>query len=187
MPLLSCFIENKTVKKNRYVYFIKLASQNVKSARFSAYLPELGPPPPLGPRGETHSLAGEGVGGPNSNEGTDTLVLYVYYKLLYVSLWRYTEFHTWKKSRNSVKFRGISRNYMTRSSAEFRRNCSQFRTEYGIDGSKKNRRNSVSAEFRGHPTFQWYHSHADPFWPDGTFKGEIKILNLHLKSYCAII
>jgi len=36
----------------------------------------------LGPRGETHSLAGEGVGGPNSNEGTDTLVLCVYYKLL---------------------------------------------------------------------------------------------------------
>jgi hypothetical protein len=36
-------------------------------------------PPPLGPRGETHWLAGEGVGGPNSNEGTDTLVLYVYY------------------------------------------------------------------------------------------------------------
>ncbi len=112
------------------------------------------PPPPLGPRGETHSLAGEGVGGPNSNEGTDTMVLYVYYKLLYVSLWRYTEFHTWKKSRNSVKFRGISRNSTTRNSAEFRRNCSQFRTEYGIDGSKKNRRNSVSAEFRGHPIWE---------------------------------
>jgi hypothetical protein len=59
---------------------------------------------------------------------------------------------TWKKSRNSVKFREISRNYTSRNSAEFRRNCSQFRTEYGIDGSKKNRRNSVSAEFRGHPT-----------------------------------
>jgi hypothetical protein len=50
-----------------------------------------------------------------------------------------------------VKFRGISQNYKTRNSAEFRRNCSQFRTEYGIDGSIKNRRNSVSAEFRGHP------------------------------------
>jgi hypothetical protein len=42
-------------------------------------------------------------------------------------------------------------NYKTRNSAEFRRNFSQFRTEYGIDGSKKNRRNSVSTEFRGHP------------------------------------
>jgi hypothetical protein len=31
-------------------------------------------PPPLGPKGETHSLAGEGVGGPNSDERTDTLV-----------------------------------------------------------------------------------------------------------------
>ncbi len=72
-------------------------------------------------------------------------------KPLYVSFWRYTEFHTWKKSRNSVKFRGISRNHTSRNSAEFRRNCSQFRTEYGIDGSKKNQRNSVSAEFRGHP------------------------------------
>ncbi len=62
-----------------------------------------------------------------------------------------------KKSRNSVKFRGISRNYTTRNSAEFRRNCSHFRTEYGIDGSKKNRRNSVSAEFRGHPSTRLDH------------------------------
>ncbi len=53
-----------------------------------------------------------------------------------------------------MKFRGISRNYTTRNSAEFRRNFSQFWTEYGIDGSKKNRRNSVSTEFRGHPTFE---------------------------------
>jgi hypothetical protein len=61
---------------------------------------------------------------------------------LYVSLWRYTEFRTWKKSRN----------YRTRNSAEFRGILGQFRTEYGIDGSKKNRRNYVSTEFRGHPT-----------------------------------
>jgi hypothetical protein len=58
-----------------------------------------------------------------------------------------------KMSRNSVKFRGISRNYMSRNSGEFRRNFSQFRTEYGIDGSKKNRQNSVSTEFRGHPNY----------------------------------
>ncbi len=68
-------------------------------------------------------------------------------KPLYVSFWRYTEFHTWKKSRNSVKFRGISQNYTSRNLSEFRRNCSQFRTEYVIDGSKKKRRNSVSTEF----------------------------------------
>ncbi len=37
-------------------------------------------PPPLGPRGETLSLAGEGVGGPNSDDGTATPVLYVHYK-----------------------------------------------------------------------------------------------------------
>jgi hypothetical protein len=36
--------------------------------------------PTLRPRGEgVHSLAGEGVGGPNSDEWTDTLVLYLYY------------------------------------------------------------------------------------------------------------
>jgi hypothetical protein len=35
--------------------------------------------PPLGPNRETHSLAGEGVGEPNSYKGKDTLVLYVYY------------------------------------------------------------------------------------------------------------
>ncbi len=63
-------------------------------------------------------------------------------KLLNVSFWRYREFRTWKKSRN----------YTTWNSAEFRRNFNQFRTEYGIDGSKKNRRNSVSTEFRGHPS-----------------------------------
>jgi hypothetical protein len=34
--------------------------------------------PPLGPRGETHSFAEERVGGLSSDEGTDTLVLYVY-------------------------------------------------------------------------------------------------------------
>ncbi len=36
--------------------------------------------PPLGPRGETHTLAGEGRGGgPNSDERMNTLVFYVYY------------------------------------------------------------------------------------------------------------
>ncbi len=59
-----------------------------------------------------------------------------------------------EKVTESVKFRGISRNYTQRNSAEFRRNFSQFRTEYGIDGSKKNRRNSVSTDFRGTPTAQ---------------------------------
>jgi hypothetical protein len=49
-----------------------------------------------------------------------------------------------------TEFRDFSRNYTTRNSAEFRRNFSQFRTEYGIDGSKKTW-NSVSTEFRGHP------------------------------------
>ncbi len=38
--------------------------------------------PPLGPMGETHSLAGKGVGGPNPDEGTDTPVLNVFYSII---------------------------------------------------------------------------------------------------------
>jgi hypothetical protein len=41
--------------------------------------------PTLDPRGETHSVAGKGVGGTNSDEGTDTLVLYVLYAI--IPLW----------------------------------------------------------------------------------------------------
>ncbi len=41
------------------------------------------------------------------------------------------------------------------------RNFSQFRTEYGIDESKKNRRNSVSTEFRGHPSLRWLSERRD--------------------------
>ncbi len=37
------------------------------------------PPPPMGPRGETPTFGEVGVRGPNSDEGTDTLVLYVSY------------------------------------------------------------------------------------------------------------
>ncbi len=37
------------------------------------------PPPPPGPGGEQHSLGGEEVGGPNSDEGTKTLVLHLDY------------------------------------------------------------------------------------------------------------
>jgi hypothetical protein len=63
--------------------------QTKQSARLSFRSSELGPPltregalllPPLSPWGKTHSLAGEEVGGGrNSEEWTDTLVLYVYY------------------------------------------------------------------------------------------------------------
>ncbi len=61
-------------------------AQSIQSARLYVHSSELGPTTPLtrkgvlilpllGRRGETHSLAGEGIGGPNSDEGTDTLVL----------------------------------------------------------------------------------------------------------------
>jgi hypothetical protein len=40
-------------------------------------------PPPQDPSGgDTHLLAGKGVGGPNTDEGTDTLVLYVLYTII---------------------------------------------------------------------------------------------------------
>ena len=45
--------------------------------------------PPLAPRtqvGGTHSLPGEGVGGPYSDEGTESLVLYVYYNPFTVNI-----------------------------------------------------------------------------------------------------
>jgi hypothetical protein len=42
-----------------------------------------------------------------------------------------------------TEFREIPRNFTELYDTEFRRNFNQFRTEYGIDGSKKNRRNSV--------------------------------------------
>jgi hypothetical protein len=59
--------------------------ESIQSARPSIQSSKLGPltpkrvlfPPPLDPRGETHSLS-EGVGGINSDDGTYTLVLYVY-------------------------------------------------------------------------------------------------------------
>ncbi len=65
-----------------------VCAQSIQSARISFQSSELGhppshpqgivAPPPLGPRGETHSLGGEGAGRTNSDEGTDTLVFYVH-------------------------------------------------------------------------------------------------------------
>ncbi len=62
-------------------------AQRIQRAGLSVQSSELGPAtpspaseccfPPLDPRGETHSPAGERCGGPSSDEGTDTLVFYV--------------------------------------------------------------------------------------------------------------
>jgi hypothetical protein len=41
--------------------------------------PQASVSPPLVLRWETHSLVGEGVEGPSTDEWTDTLVLYLYY------------------------------------------------------------------------------------------------------------
>jgi hypothetical protein len=63
----------------------QLQPQSRQSARLSLQSSELGPQPPhsqgecappsLRFREGTHSLAGGGVGGPNSDEGTGTVVL----------------------------------------------------------------------------------------------------------------
>jgi hypothetical protein len=69
------------------------AAQSIQSARLSFQSPELGPPltrkgvapPPLGTKGGD-TLAWEAGGGvPNTDEGTDTQVLYVYYNTSTVS------------------------------------------------------------------------------------------------------
>ena len=130
----------------------------MKSARLSVYLSELGPLirkrvllPPFGSkRGDTLACGGGRGGTQFQRRERHSGTLCILETFICVTLEIYGIPYM-KKSRNSVKFRGISRNYPTRNSAEFRRNYSQFRTEYGIDGSKKNRRNSVSTEFRGHP------------------------------------
>jgi hypothetical protein len=83
VALLATFNYNNMVSESRK----RVLPQSIQSARLSFHsseLAELVPPPPhplppLGPRGETHSLAGGGCGGTNSDEGTDTLLLYVYY------------------------------------------------------------------------------------------------------------
>jgi hypothetical protein len=87
---------NKTGRKGYlHVYFllhvhssILLSTEYTECQHFCPVI-RIGPPtpssaseccsPPLSPRGETHLLVGEGVGRPNSNEGSDTLVLYVHY------------------------------------------------------------------------------------------------------------
>ena len=61
----------------------RLKSQSRHIARLSLQASKLGSPTPSvagecsGPGGGTHSLAGEGVGGPNSDEGRDAVVLYI--------------------------------------------------------------------------------------------------------------
>ena len=128
MPLLSCFIENKTVKKNRYVYFIKLASQNVKSARFSVYLPELGPLirkrvllPPFGSkRGDTLACGGGRGGDPIPTKG-QTLWYSMYTINFYMCLFGDIRNSIHEKSHgipwNSAEFHGIIRHGIRRNSA----------------------------------------------------------------------
>jgi hypothetical protein len=88
---LNIYPENLSFYRRDLNYMISKGisqSQSAQSARLSIQAAELGPParspareccsPHLGTGGETDSLAGEGVGGPNADDGTDTLVLYRY-------------------------------------------------------------------------------------------------------------
>jgi hypothetical protein len=61
--------------------------------------------------GETHSLAGQGVWGPNPDDGTDTLVLYVNYNTYTVQIHherfrdlKYTKRLHWKKKYQTYTF-----------------------------------------------------------------------------------
>ncbi len=53
-------------------------SQSRQSTKLFLKSSELGLPHPFGSWGRAHSLGGEGVGDPNSNEGTYTVVLSVF-------------------------------------------------------------------------------------------------------------
>jgi hypothetical protein len=67
-------------------FYCTMQSQSIQSSWYSVQSSELGPPipapaasvaPPLLVQGgATHSLGREGVGGPDSDEGTETLILY---------------------------------------------------------------------------------------------------------------
>jgi hypothetical protein len=87
--LFSCQPATRSNKINCYtVNFLHCTPQ---SARIFLQSSELGPPTPpphpqasvspFGSGGGTHSLGGEGLEGPNSDEGTDTVLLYVCYVL----------------------------------------------------------------------------------------------------------
>jgi hypothetical protein len=67
-------IVTKLIGKNRVDRVPGFLSSRPKLGTPASAAGECGPPP-LCFRGGTHSLAGEGVGGPNSDEGTDTVVL----------------------------------------------------------------------------------------------------------------
>jgi hypothetical protein len=54
--------------------------------------------PPFGSKGETHSRAGEEVGRPNSDEGTDNLVLYVIVQYTIIPLRFYPD-RSWSRNK----------------------------------------------------------------------------------------
>ncbi len=104
----------------RYVYFIQLASQNVKSARLSVYLPELGPLirkrvllPPFGSkRGDTLACGG-GCGGTQFQRRDRQLWYSMYTMNFYMCLFG--------DIRNSIheKSHGIPRNFTELYDTEF--------------------------------------------------------------------
>jgi hypothetical protein len=88
-------------------YLATLLSQSRRSARLFLWSSELGPltcrrvcPPPLVMGGGTHWLAGEG-GGPNSDEGTNIVVLKVYMYFVPIIL------NSPASIRDGTKLRGV--------------------------------------------------------------------------------
>jgi hypothetical protein len=66
-----------TTEYKAFCPFVGIGSSTPSPARECCF-----PPHPEGPRGKTHLLAGDGVGGPNSDKGTDTPVLYIQYIII---------------------------------------------------------------------------------------------------------
>ncbi len=85
--------------------------------------PAMSVAPPLDPGGETHWLGG-GVGGPNSDGGTNTLVLYVFYNPSTVELFiDHNNDFAWLKTHKWRVILGNLRAYELRKFVIFRRNC----------------------------------------------------------------
>jgi hypothetical protein len=61
------------------MWVIYCARISVQSSRIGSPHPQASVAPPFRSKGDTLACGGGGVRGPNSDEGTDTLVLYVYY------------------------------------------------------------------------------------------------------------
>ncbi len=114
-PLAATLFPNYKGLGRHFRFFSSSASQNIQSARLSFQSSELGP-------GRHTRLRGEGLGGPNSDEGTDTLVLCAVCTVYYISLYG----RLCRKFKNWIYFHLKSQRqravYASRSSSHLKSN-----------------------------------------------------------------